>query len=331
MDSSLSNLRVLTWHIHGSYLYYLTQTPCQWYVPVKPGRPEAYGGCPPGSSYHWGDNVHEIPAEAVADLALDAIVFQSRRNFEEDQYAILSAAQRQLPRLYLEHDPPREHPTDTVHPATQDSAVTIVHVTAFNRLMWDNGANRTHVIDHGVKVPASIHYSGELDRGIVVINNIKKRGRRLGLDIFLQLREVMSLDIVGIGAEEVDGIASLPHGEMLEMIARYRFFLNPIRYTSLGLAVCEAMMVGLPIVGLATTEMAVTIENEVTGFVHTDIDQVRQSAQRLLADPGLARRISANARHYALNRFGIERFAADWGNLLADEIAIQKALVGVHV
>jgi len=41
-----------------------------------------------------------------------------------------------------------------------------------------------------------------------------------------------------------------------------RFFFNPIRYTSLGLAVCEAMMVGMPIIGLATTEMATTVQND---------------------------------------------------------------------
>jgi ADP-heptose:LPS heptosyltransferase len=28
---------------------------------------------------------------------------------------ILTEAQRRLPRIYLEHDPPREHPTDTRH------------------------------------------------------------------------------------------------------------------------------------------------------------------------------------------------------------------------
>ena len=40
---------------------------------------------------------------------------QSRRNYLEDQYDILSEQQRSLPRIYLEHDPPRENPTDTKH------------------------------------------------------------------------------------------------------------------------------------------------------------------------------------------------------------------------
>lgn len=34
------------------------------------------------------------------------------------------------------------------------------------------------------------------------------------------------------------------------------------------------MTIGLPIVGLATTEMAATVENNITGFVHTDVGKV---------------------------------------------------------
>jgi glycosyltransferase involved in cell wall biosynthesis len=313
-NAAIEKLRVLTWHIHGTYLYYLTQTPCQWYVPVKPGRPAGYGGC--GGSWPWGANVHEVPAEAVADLELDAVLFQSYQNFSEDQYQLLSPAQQQLPRLYLEHDPPRQHPTDTVHPATSDPTVEIVHVTHFNRMMCDNGSNPTHVIDHGVVVPPAVRYTGELDKGIVVINNIHKRGRRLGLDLFEQARQVIPLDIVGINAEEVGGIPSLGYEELHHLTARYRFLFNPIRYTSLGLAVCEAMTIGLPIVGMATTEMAVTVENGVTGFVHTDVDQVIRYAQRLLDEPELAQQIALNARLYAQQRFGIQRFANDWTALL---------------
>lgn len=31
-------LKILTWHTHGSYLYYLTQAPHHFYVLSKPGR-----------------------------------------------------------------------------------------------------------------------------------------------------------------------------------------------------------------------------------------------------------------------------------------------------
>jgi hypothetical protein len=70
----------------------------------------------------------------VRRLGVDCILFQSRKNYLEDQYDILTEAQRRLPRIYLEHDPPREHPTDTRH-VVDDPDVLLVHVTHFNNLI----------------------------------------------------------------------------------------------------------------------------------------------------------------------------------------------------
>ena len=88
--------RVLTWHVHGSYLYYLSQTPCEFVLPVRPGRPQGYGGR--SGSFDWPDNVVEVPAERVRDLDLDVVLFQSRRNYLIDQFEVLSDRQRALPR-----------------------------------------------------------------------------------------------------------------------------------------------------------------------------------------------------------------------------------------
>ncbi|NJN87255.1 MAG: glycosyltransferase family 1 protein, partial [Leptolyngbyaceae cyanobacterium SL_7_1] len=168
-------LRILTWHIHGSYLYYLTQAPHEFYLPVKPGKPEGYGGRL--GSFPWGDHVHEISAEEVRNQSFDCILLQSRRNYEVDQYEILSEAQRRLPCLYLEHDPPREHPTDTPH-WVNDPSLLLVHVTHFNQLMWNNRDTPTRVVEHGVVVPDDVTYTGEIAKGLVVANGLRKRGRR---------------------------------------------------------------------------------------------------------------------------------------------------------
>jgi glycosyltransferase involved in cell wall biosynthesis len=102
------------------------------------------------------------------------------------------------------------------------------------------------------------------------------------------------------------------HAKLPAFAARYRFFFNPIRYTSMGLAVIEAMMIGMPIVGLATTEMATVIENGVSGYVDTDVAALTARMQELLADPALARRLGQGARERALERFHIDRFISDW-------------------
>ena len=122
----------------------------------------------------------------------------------------------------------------------------------------------------------------------------------------------MPLDLFGMAAEESGGIGEAPHDRLPEHVARYRFFFNPIRYTSLGLAVLEAMMLGVPVVGLATTEMVTTIENGVSGYIDTDVRRLIECMHDLLANPAKARQLGEGARRVARERFGIERFARDW-------------------
>jgi glycosyltransferase involved in cell wall biosynthesis len=183
--------------------------------------------------------------------------------------------------------------------------------------MWDSGRTPTRVIDHGVVVPPTAQYTGEIERGLVIVNNLRLRGRRLGLDVFEAVRSQVPLDLAGINSEELGGLGSLSYQELLELEGHYRFIFNPIRYTSLGLAICEAMMVGMPIVGLATTEMVTAIENGVSGYVDTDVSRLVEHMHSLLANPDEARRLGEGARRKAIQRFNIQRFIADWNDALA--------------
>jgi glycosyltransferase involved in cell wall biosynthesis len=77
------------------------------------------------------------------------------------------------------------------------------------------------------------------------------------------------------------------------------------------------MMTGLPIVALATTEMASVIRDGVSGHADTDPDKLIGHMRRLLADRSAARALGQAARRYALERFAIGRFVADWEDALA--------------
>jgi Glycosyl transferases group 1 len=309
----VSRLRVFTWHVHGNYLWYLSRVPVEWYVPVAPGRPAGYGGRT--HSFPWPDNLHEVPVDDVRDLDIDCVLFQSHGHWLADQYRVLSERQRRLPRVFLEHDPPREQPTETRHPV-DDREVLIVHVTHFNKLMWNNGESPTTVIEHGVDVPAHVRATYSLPRGIVVVNNIKQRGRRLGYDVFLDCRSRVPLDLVGMESLDAGGLGEIPNADLPGFVAEYRFFFNPIRYTSLGLAILESMQAGLPVIGLATTELVTVVQDGVHGYVDTDVEVLVDRMRALLDDPRLAAELGENARVYARKRFGIDRFAADWHRTL---------------
>ena len=310
----MRRLNILTWHTHGNYLYYLTQAPHEFYVLSKAGRPPGYAGV--SGHLPWGANVHDLPAGEAKRQPIDVILFQDDAQYLDDQHDLLTAAQRALPKIYLEHDPPREHPVDTRHPVRRPD-VLLVHCTHFNRLMWDSGPTPTRVIEHGVVRPRA-RWSGELERGLVVVNNLDQRGRRLGADLFRQLRKRLPLDLVGMGAEAAGGLGEVRHDNLAAFAAQYRFFFNPIRYTSLGLAVIEAMMIGLPVVALATTEMATVIRSGENGIADTDVERLEAGMKRLLADPQEARRLGEAGQRTALERFGIERFAADWDRAFRD-------------
>jgi glycosyltransferase involved in cell wall biosynthesis len=305
----MRRLKILTWHIHGSYLYYLSHVPFDFFVPVKPGRPLGYAGRT--ASYRWPENIIEVPADKVKALDFDAVLFQSHDNYQIDQYEILTEKQLQLPRIFLEHNPPRGSPVDTQHPV-DDSNVLLVHVTHYNELAWEAGRTPTRVIEHGVVVPESARYQGELDRGLCIMNNIASRGRRMGYDILERAREEVPIDLIGMGWKEAGGLGEISHADIAPFSTRYRFHFSPVRHSSLALSLCEAMMTGQPIVGLGTTEIPSVVENGVSGFVDTRLAHVIAFMKLLLRDRKLAFELGQGARKVAMERFHIDRFKADW-------------------
>jgi hypothetical protein len=323
----MRRLNVLTWHTHGSYLYYLAHAPHEFHVLARPGRPPGYGGrCGP---FPFGPNVHDLPAAQARERAFDCILFQEDHHWHKEQYELLTPAQRALPRIYLEHDPPgllpgmapgraagsstgaTVWPTDARHPV-DDPNVLLVHVTPFNALMWDSGRTPTRVIEHGVALPQGVRYGGDIKRGLVVTNDLARRGRRMGADLFAALRTEIPLDLVGMGSSELGGIGEVDHPQLPALAARYRFLFSPVRYSSLSLSTIEAMMAGVPVVALATAEMATVIAHGVSGVAVTDTRRLADAMRALLRDRGLAERLGAAGRRTALERFSIARFGADW-------------------
>src|SRR5581483_10999743 len=260
-----------------------------------------------GPTFDLPNYIHEVPADQVCKLDLDLVIYQTPKNYFEDQYEIFSPQQRQLPKIYLEHNTPKPHATDTNHPI-DDPDILLVHVTYYNRLMWNNGRTPTTVIEHSVAIDPSIHYRGQLNRGITMINGMQKRPRIVGYDIFQQVREILPLDSVGMQTEAFGGLGDIPYRHLHQRIADYRFLFSPIRYTSLPLAVIEAMTIGMPVVALATTELPTVIENGKSGYISCDINKLIDHMQYLLQHPAEAQHIGECARLVAQERFGLERF-----------------------
>ncbi|HEV2128729.1 MAG TPA: glycosyltransferase family 4 protein [Thermomicrobiales bacterium] len=311
----MRRLRILTWPIHGSYFNTLTRLDHDWLLPVKPGGPEGYGG--------RGDNpfppsIQDVPAESVLDTDLDLVLFQSDQNLDQDAL-ILSPSQRRLPRIYLEHNTPFPHPFASRHPFA-DSHGLLVHVTRYNKLMWDNGQTATRTIEHSVAIDPTVTWEGTRPEGITAINSMPRRGRKVGLDLLLEARRQVPIQLAGFGNDGLDGLGDIPYSRLHRTMAEYRFLFSPCRYTSLPLAVIEALTIGMPVVALATTELPDVIRNGVHGYLSNDLDELIAGMRRLIDDPDHARELGANARELAAQRFGLDRFARDWDAAFAQAI-----------
>jgi glycosyltransferase involved in cell wall biosynthesis len=320
MGNPARRLRILTWHVHGNYLYALSQVPHDFVIPVtEDGRP---GYMRLGKKIPWGGNIREIRAEDIAEQDFDCVLYQSRPVYENDRPALLTAAQQALPSVYLEHDPPMAHPTDTTHWFRHDRGI-LAHVTHYNALAWNSGGMPARVVEHGVPADPSVRATGELARGITVINGLKTRGRRMGCDLFEAAREQVPLDLIGMQSEAMGGLGEVPNMQVGAAIAPYRFFYTPIRYTSLGLALIEAMLAGVPVVGIAATELPTVITNGLNGFVHTDNRLLVDVMRHLVAEPDVARKWGEAGRTTAQARFGMTRFVDDWLNVFEAVTALR--------
>lgn len=302
-------LRVLTWHVHGNYLYYLTQTPCDFYLVTDEARSVHHTGR--SGSLPWGPNVHEVRSEAVRTQQFDVVLYQSRQAWDTDRLTVLSPAQLRLPQVYLEHDPPLESPTDQRH-WVDDPDALLVHVTHHNALMWDSGRTPTRVIEHGVKLLGDARYSGHRPAGLVAINDIDTRGRRMGFDLYREAAAKVPLELVGMGTLRCGGEGEIANAALPGRIAANRFMFSPIRNTSLGLTFIEAMMIGCPVVGLATNELASVISNGMNGVVDSRLEVLIETMNVLIKHPALAVEMGAAARRMAAERFAIGRFTSDW-------------------
>jgi hypothetical protein len=311
-------VRILLWHVHGSWTTALVQGDHEYLLPVLADRgPDGRGRA---QTWDWPPAAREVTAEEGPDLDVDVVLLQRPHELERLAESWLGGRRpgRDLPAVYVEHNAPQGRIAEMRHPAADRPHLTIVHVTHFNDLFWDGGSTPSRVIEHGVVDPG-YRYTGELPRAVVVINEARRRGRVTGTDLLPRLNGVVPIDLFGMDAGALGGMENPPQQLLHDEMARRRVYLHPIRWTSLGLSLIEAMHLGMPVVALATTEAPEAVP-PAAGTVSTDVRLLAEEVRRLVADPGLARERGAAARAAALDRYGLERFLADWDDLL-EEVA----------
>ena len=303
-------MNVFLWHVHGSWTTSFVQGPHNYLLPVVPDRgPDGRGRA---RTWTWPGSAVEVTPEEAAGAPVDVVILQR----PEELFALAERwlggriPGRDLPAVYLEHTSPQGRIAEMRHPAADRRDLLLVHVTHFNRLFWDAGSTATEVVEHGIVDPG-YRYSGELERAAVVVNEPVRRGRVTGTDLLETFAGYLPLDLFGMGTAALGGTDNLSQDELHKTVARRRAYLHPVRWTSLGLSLIEAMHLGMPVVALATTEVVEAVPPE-AGFVSNRVDHLGRALRLLGADREEAVRRGKAAREAALERYGLTRFLDSW-------------------
>ena len=200
-----------------------------------------------------------------------------------------------------------------------------MHVTAFNALMWDSGAAPTHVIEHGILDPGH-RYTGELARVAVVVNEPTRRGRIVGTDLVQRYARELPIDVFGMtgtagtGIPGTTALGDVPQAVMHAELARRRVYLRP-----------SALDLPRPVFSSRPCSWGCRWSRlrrprfrggAVAGWRRLQRPTVVQATlERFLDDPEAAQLAGKAARAYALERFGLDRFLADWDELITGVVA----------
>ena len=322
-----ARVNVLIWHVHGSWTTAFVQGRHRYLLPTLPERGPWGGGR--AAAWDWPTSTVELSPADLADEPVDVVVLQRPEEAGLAADWLGRVPGRDVPAVYLEHNAPRGPAATTRHPFADRDDLLLVHVTHFNALMWDTGRTRTAVVEHGVIDPGA-RWTGELRSAAVCINEPVRRGRITGTDLLPGLAEAMPLDVFGIGVDRlaehlrcdrVRAVADLPQHRLHDELARRAAYVHTARWTSLGLSLIEAMLLGMPVVALATTEAAEVVPPE-AGVCSSDPARLRVGLRRLVEDRDVAAGAGRAAREAALARFGVARFLADWDAVL-DQVATE--------
>lgn len=312
-------MRILVWHVHGSWTTSFVQGEHEYLLPTTPHRDA--DGLGRARTWDWPENAVEVPYDELQDVDFDVVVLQRPHEIDLAERWTGRRPGRDVPALYVEHNTPGGEVPFTRHPLADQDEIPVVHVTHFNRLFWDCGRAPTDVIEHGVVDPGHL-YSGDWPRAGVVVNDPVRRSRAVGTDLLPVLAQAAPLDVFGM---KVHGLAEalelpsdrmwtfedLPQDQMHRELARRRVYVHTARWTSLGLSLIEAMHLGMPVVALATTEAVAAVPPE-AGVVTTRPEELVAAVWRFVHDPSEAQTVGRAARAAALSRYGLGRFLADW-------------------
>lgn len=321
-----SGLRVLLWHVHGSWTTSFVAGGHRYLIPVDAARgPDGRGLA---DTWDWSSTCTEVHLGDLTRDGVDLVLLQRPHEAGLFEQTTGLRCGIDVPAVYVEHNTPRGDVPDVPHPMAGRTDVPVVHVTATNAVLWDNGHAPVHVVEHGVATPPH-RWSPGSDRAAVVVNDPVRRSRVTGTDLLPELARTLDLDVFGMRVELLHGTLpagpsgappalheDVPQHAMHEAVSRRGVYVHPCRWTSLGLSLIEAMAMGMPVAALAATDAWRALPAG-TGLLAATGAELASAARALVDDPVRAADLGAAAAEHAARRYGLGRFLRDMDEVMS--------------
>lgn len=199
----------------------------------------------------------------------------------------------------------------------------VVYVSNWIRKTAERGMGYCHPnsfvianpIDTNRFTPAEQPPSNGQLRGVALRNLGRVYGHEIGIRAFVGLDKT-HLTIIGTGPLEsklrslIDKTGSnttllsqgFPHAEVPDLLRKYDYFVAPSRNETQGLAMCEAMACGLPVVATNVGGIPEFVRDGVDGYLvpPENPNALREAVLKLIAEPEWFEQMGYNARQHML-------------------------------
>ena len=245
-----AGVNIFLWHVHGSW----TTALVQGRPPVlRAGRPGPLAvGTRDGRGRGRGPTRRSrSPMTEAAELDVDVVAAATARGAARAGGATGWAGDVpgvDVPAVYVEHNAPQGRINEMVHPTAAAPGVTVVHVTPFNDLFWDCGErpHPCHRARHRRPRRPLHGRAGQARRRRQRTGSARPGHGHRPAPPLRRRRPGRPVRHRQPGRRSA-GIEDLPQAALHEAMAQRRVYVHPVRWTSLGLSLLEAMHLGMPV------------------------------------------------------------------------------------
>jgi hypothetical protein len=311
-------MRLLVFNCHEAWIHQLEHVPA---------RLDIVDGLAGRDGASWNHAVRPVPVNAtlVSDFAhlahtsgYDCVVAHNLTD-------LLAARPVRAPRLLVLHatlegrqieEGSRLALDELRRTAAQFLRDSAAHAVAISDLKARSWGLPTAILRPCLDVTAFPCATGELARGIRVVNHIERRKRILRWDVHEAAFAGLPVTLVGHNPG-LWGVGPARSWDHLKLLLRsHRFVVHttdPALEDGYNLALLEAMACGLPVVG--TPHPSSPAVHGESGLLSDDPAVLRTYAERLMGDRALALEMGARARHAVARLFPVDTFV---GTLLQE-------------